>query len=1043
MRSILRFRWLVLVLWIIAAVVLAMNSPDMNQLVRDKGQLTIADAYPSSVASDIIDKHSTKEKGTEAFIIVFHDDKKLSKSQLKNIQATTKKLEKKKSELGIEEITTHFDDKELESQLVSKDGDTVIAIADVKMAGKEVKDVRDPLEKEMKTENVDTYMTGNSLINEDVIISSEKGLKKTEVITVIFIMVVLLLVFKSAVAPFVPLLTVGMTYFVSSTIVAFLIDGLNFPVSNFTQTFMVAVLFGVGTDYCILLLSRYKEELSTGQDIPSAIVATYKTAGKTVIYSAVAVMIGFASIGFATFNLYQSAVGVAVGVFVLILALFTIVPFFMMTLKKSLFWPVKKDISHKESRLWGWMGKLAITRPLIALGIVAIFTVPLLVSYDGELSFNSLDEIGDEYESVEGFNIVADSFGPGEIMPIEVVFENDDSMKSKEYLTLIESIGNDLEKLDHVEKVRSVMRPTGDKIEEIYVKKQVDELGKGMGEGTEGISKIKDGLNDAASSIKDSKPEMDKATAGISDLTAGTKELQSGVGQLQTALSEIENGIQQGTAGAVELKKGVAQASNQASELQSGTRELLNGYKEAQTGLEQLITEYGKVPGGLEEAQQQLMGLGEPLGNLVQNHPEIAGDPNFADIQSRIEEATKQVAIAGGTVTALNGELSKVQSGLATANGHLSEVVEGLGQFSSGLKEVENGLGELESGLGQAASGQHQVVEKVPGIAAGMGEIASGQEKLQSGFGEMGSQLDQLGDGLSESSDGLDKIEDGFGKAKKHLDDIAEDTDLQQSGIYIPDELLTDKDFQRVYDIYMSADGKMTTMDIVLDSNPYEKKSMDMVASIEDTIAKATKDTKLEQANVGVGGVTSMNRDLESMSDSDYTKTVTFMMIGIVLILVILLRSLVMPVYIIASLLLTYYSSIALTEVIFVNILGYPGINWATPFFGFVILIALGVDYSIFLMDRFSEYKELDVKTGIILAMKNMGTVIISAAVILAGTFAAMLPSGVLSMLQIATLVLSGLLFYALVILPLFVPVLINMLGKANWWPFIARKSDG
>lgn len=1042
MRSILRFRWLVLVLWIVAAVALIIKSPDMNQLVRDKGQLTIADGYPSTVATDIIEKHSSKEKGTEAFIVVFHDDKKLTDSQLKKIHATVTNLEKSKSELGISEITSHFDDKELENQLVSKDGSTVIALVDVKMDGREVKDVRGPLEKEIKTENVDTYMTGNSLINEDVIISSEKGLKKTEVITIIFIMVVLLLVFRSAVAPFVPLLTVGMTYLVSSTVVAFLVDSFNFPVSNFTQTFMVAVLFGVGTDYCILLLSRYKEELSAGQDIPTAIVTTYKTAGKTVIYSALAVMIGFASIGFATFKLYQSAVGVAVGVFVLIIALFTLVPFFMLTLKKALFWPVKKDISHKESRIWGWMGNLAITRPLIALGIVAIFTVPLLVSYDGDLSFNSLDEIGDEYESVKGFNIVADSFGPGEIMPIQIVLENDDSMKSKEYLTLIETIGNDLEKLDHIETVRSVMRPTGDKIEEIYVKKQADELGKGIGEGTEGISKIQSGLNEAATSIKDSKPELDKATAGIGDLTAGTKELQSGVGQLQNALGEIEKGIRQGASGAGELKKGVAQASSQASELQSGTRELLKGYKEAQAGLEQLIIEYGKVPVSLEEAQQQLAGLGEPLGKLVQNHPEIAGDPNLADIQSRIENATKQVAIAGGTVSALNGELGKVQSGLEAANGHLSEAVEGLGQFSSGLKEVEKGLGDLESGLGEATSGQHQVVEKIPAIASGMEEIASGQEKLQSGFGQVGDQLDQLGDGLSQSSDGLAKIEDGFGEAKKHLNDIAEDTDLQQSGIYIPDQLLTDKDFQRVYDVYMSDDGKMTTMDIVLDSNPYAKQSMEMISSIEDTIAKATKNTKLEQANVGIGGVTSMNRDLESMSDSDYTKTVTFMMVGIVLILVVLLRSLVMPVYIIASLLLTYYSSIAMTEVIFVNILGYPGINWVTPFFGFVILIALGVDYSIFLMDRFSEYKELDVKTGIILAMKNMGTVIMSAAVILAGTFAAMLPSGVLSMLQIATLVLSGLLFYALVILPLFVPVLINILGKANWWPFIAVKKD-
>ena len=69
----------------------------------------------------------------------------------------------------------------------------------------------------------------------------------------------------------------------------------------------------------------------------------------------------------------------------------------------------------------------------------------------------------------------------------------------------------------------------------------------------------------------------------------------------------------------------------------------------------------------------------------------------------------------------------------------------------------------------------------------------------------------------------------------------------------------------------------------------------------------------------------------------------------------------------------------------------------AVPFFSFVILIALGVDYSIFLMDRFNEYKNLAVADAMLLAMKKMGTVILSAALILGGTFAAMMPSGMLS----------------------------------------------
>lgn len=71
-----------------------------------------------------------------------------------------------------------------------------------------------------------------------------------------------------------------------------------------------------------------------------------------------------------------------------------------------------------------------------------------------------------------------------------------------------------------------------------------------------------------------------------------------------------------------------------------------------------------------------------------------------------------------------------------------------------------------------------------------------------------------------------------------------------------------------------------------------------------------------------------------------------------------------------------------------------------------------------------------------------MGGVIFSAVIILGGTFAAMMPAGVLSLLEIATVVLIGLVLYAVVILPLFVPVMVKLFGRGNWWPFITRKGD-
>lgn len=179
----------------------------------------------------------------------------------------------------------------------------------------------------MKTKGVTTYLTGSDLIAGDFLTSSQEGVKKTEVISIIFILVILIIVFRSPIVPIVSLLTVGVSYLVSMGIIAHLVDQFNFPFSNFTQVFVVVVLFGVGTDYNILLFTRFKEELSKQENAFLATKETFKSAGKTVLYSGIAVLIGFASLALASFKLYQSTSAVAIGVAVLLLVLTTLNPF--------------------------------------------------------------------------------------------------------------------------------------------------------------------------------------------------------------------------------------------------------------------------------------------------------------------------------------------------------------------------------------------------------------------------------------------------------------------------------------------------------------------------------------------------------------------------------------------------------------------------------------------------------------------------------------------------------------------------------------------
>ncbi|MDZ5472188.1 MMPL family transporter [Bacillus sp. 31A1R] len=1037
MNFIIQRKWLVMIAWIAIVVGLFVAAPNMAELVREKGQINVPEGYSSRLASEIMDevqKDEGKGDGTQV-ALVFHNDKKLTNEEINEAEKAIRALENKKDEIGITDILTHFNEDSLEEQLVSDDGKSILASVTISWNDREPKELSDVLYSTIEEFNVDHYYTSQWLINEDLMRSSEEGIKKTEGITVVFILGVLLLVFRSIVSPIIPLLTVGFTYLASQSIVSILVDKFDFPISTYTQIFLVAILFGIGTDYCILLLSRFKEELSQRESVTEAIVETYRNAGRTVFFSGLAVMVGFATIGFSQFLLYKSASAVAIGVAILLVALFTIVPFFMAVLGNKIFWPSKSKAEHGESKLWAIAGKFSIMYPFRALIVVAVVCAPFLFTYDGDISYNSLEEIGGDVNSIKAFNAIADSFGPGESMPTTIVLKNDEEMDSTEYVEIAEQISKELEKVDLVDTVRSVTRPTGEPIEDFFVGKQAESLEEGLGEGKDGLTKISEGLQEAGNKLSESEPGLKTASSGINELITGTNAIQSGLTEIQTNLAKIENGIRQGSAGSTEIKKGLEQTKAGAEELLAAYQELLKGYKDIQGNLGTLNKGYQEVGTGLTQLSSGMEQLhGNLFGYLEGSYEGLSSDQQYLGMKKMIQELQGKLGETSKGLTDLNNGLSQINDGMAAANQGFEKAVGGQSELAKGLQQLIDGIGQQQAGLNQLADGQGQIVQSFPQLTNGLAGISGGQEQLLAGFGDLGGQISQLTDGLIQSADGLNQVSDGLGSAQEYLTGLSESNNL--GGFYLPSDVLDSDDFTQVLDVYMSKDRKVMTLDVIFKSNPYSNEAIAQVDEIKEAVNRGTKGTKLENAVVAVNGITSSNADLKTMSDQDYSRTVVYMMIGISFILVFLFRSIVMPAYIIVSLILTYYTSMAINEVIFVDLLGYTGISWAVPFFAFIILVALGVDYSIFLMDRFNEYKDLSVADAMVLSMRKMGTVIISAAVILGGTFAAMMPSGMLSLVQIASIILIGLLLYALVILPLFIPVMVKNFGHANWWPF-------
>ncbi len=742
MRTVLKLKWVVLVLWLIAAVGLMLSAPNMEELVRTKGQISVPDGYSSTTANELIKAMSSDENSSDmATVLVFHKEGGLQPEEMEEVKRGIQKLKDAGESVGATSVTTHFDMEELKAQMVSEDGSAVLALVSMDANGKELSELQKGLYQLLDDIKVDHYFTGNWLISEDVIQSSQEGLKKTEFITVGFILIILFIVFRSAAAPLVPLLTVGFAYLVSQSIVAFLVEYADFPLSNFTQIFMVAVLFGIGTDYCILLISRYKEELAHRGDKVEAIVHTYRTAGKTVFFSGLAVLVGFAAIGFSTFVLYRSAVAVAVGIAILLLALYTIVPFFLAVLGNALFWPSKGSLEHKPSRLWGAVGGFSLKRPLGALLILAVIIVPFFIAYKGSISYNSLDEIGEKYDSVKGFNVIADSFGPGETLPSTVVIKSKQPLDTPEGLASLEQITRELAKVEDVKTVRGPTRPTGEELTQFLVSDQVTQLDEGLGKSGEGLDEIGSGLSEASSALNANAPKLKEAANGAGQLVDGTKELQTGITQLQAGLEQIQTGLKDGSAGAKELTAGLKQAQASAQQLAEASKELQQGYAALGDGLSQLTSGYELIATEQTKLAEGLSGTLTGITALQETHPELEQDQQYQAALGALRQLQQGAAQLGSQLTQMNTQLGGISTSMKQANEGFAQAVGGQFSLADGLQGLAAGLEKLEKGIAAAADGQGKIVNKLPAVKDGLGELTDGQKELQAGFASLNDQL--------------------------------------------------------------------------------------------------------------------------------------------------------------------------------------------------------------------------------------------------------------------------------------------------------------
>ena len=234
---------------------------------------------------------------------------------------------------------------------------------------------------------------------------------------------------------------------------------------------------------------------------------------------------------------------------------------------------------------------------------------------------------------------------------------------------------------------------------------------------------------------------------------------------------------------------------------------------------------------------------------------------------------------------------------------------------------------------------------------------------------------------------------------------------------------------------FISGDGRTILYRVSLAAgSPGSTAALQAVPSVRHAVATTAK--VIGATESGVAGQAAGAADVSTISGADVVRIVPVVLVILTLLLGLILRSFVAPLYLVASVVLSYLASLGLAVLIFVVIGGQLGINFTLPFFMFVFIMALGEDYNILVIMRIlEEARHAALRPAVATAIATTGTTVTSAGLVLAGTFGTLAVATSGQVRQIGTGLALGILIDTFVVRTLLVPSAAVLVGRWNWWP--------
>ena len=478
--------------WIGVIVTLALVAPPISEVTTNEQEEFLPVGVESVQALEILRNKYPMDDGIPA-IAVFHSDDGFDEFELGGIHDYIKFLGSDDLPGVIFDQIPTLDGYSLINAFKSSDGSTFAipfkvtgspsdpsfsnsidaAVAQAQLIGGRVQ--------------VDANLTGPATILRDAVKIFQSIDLRITLVTILVVIVIMFFIYRAPGLVFIPLFILVSALMVARFVAALVVDLTGLPLNDQVTSIMSVLLFGVGTNYVLFIVARYREEITNSSDRFRAMESAMRKVGPSIIGSSMTTVVAMFLLIFSTLGSFKTmGPMLAITVSIMLIVALTVLPAAIVLMSRLAFWP-SRTISSQQNLvtkpIWEKIGRFVVNRPkTVFLVTTAILLIAITPSFRMVPSFNFIDGFPDDVESKSGYALLKKGFAPGDLSPTSVFIHTPDH-DVIDHSAFIEGLANAIEDNPGVNYVKGMTRPYGS-----YIGQQVDEASLKMFNSPDGTT---------------------------------------------------------------------------------------------------------------------------------------------------------------------------------------------------------------------------------------------------------------------------------------------------------------------------------------------------------------------------------------------------------------------------------------------------------------------------------------------------------------------------------------------------------------------------